>query len=477
MSETLKKKTVSGLIWNAIDKVGVQVVALIVGIVTARLLSPKDFGIIGALSIFTLLSNTLVESGFTAALIRRKNNTDEEYSAILYLNILLSIFLYLVLFIFSPKIAEYFSLPELDGLSKFLFLSIILNSFSLIQNIILTRQLAFRLMTQANLTSVIIAGVATIIMVFNGINYWALAWQQVLQVGLKTIFFWIASPWKGLKKPDFRIVKETFSFSIMLLSTSILGTISRNIYSIFIGKLYSIQELGYYSQANKYQQIPSSIITSTQAGVAYPVVSKLEDEPERQLLYMRKIIKVTAFFIFPLMIGLVATVKELVSIVLTDKWLPAVPYFKILSITAIISPFHTLILSMLIAKGHPKLNFTLEMLKNGFIICFLLIFIGSIKMMLIGFSTACIISYAADIFSLSKKSKYTLWNQIKDIAPYAVISCIMYFVLKAILLLHLGKYTTLIVQCLAGTSFYIGILKISGSKILNDVTEIFKKKK
>lgn len=477
MSDSLKKKTVSALSWNAFDKVGFQVIAFIVGVITARLLSPKDFGLIGALAIFTILSNVLIESGFTAALVRRKHNTNEEYSAVFLFNVGLSLLIYAVLFFSAPLIADFFRMPELTSLSRFLFLSIIINSLGLVQNIILTKELAFRTMTIANISSVILSGIITIILVIKGYTYWALAAQQVLQVAFKTLFLWISNPWNVFIKPHFVVIKEVFNFSFLLIITSVSSTIIRNIYNIIIGRIYNVQDLGYYSQAYKYQNIPSYVISSTQSGVAYPVFSKLNNDPERQLLYIRKIMRITAFLIFPIMIGFFAMAKEFVSILLTDKWLPAVPFLRILILSGIIAPFHIIYMHMFTAKGFPKLHFMLEMIRNGLVLLSLLVGLESIEKMLYAFTIASLISYCIDLFFVREKTGYKIWWQIKDILPYAIISALMYVVIIGIGYVPLATIPIVILQATSAVVFYFATLKILKSKVMEDVIEILFKRK
>lgn len=476
MTESLKKKTASSLIWNALDKAGFQLVALIVGIITARLLSPRDFGLIGALVVFTLLSNILVESGFTSALIRRKKNTDAEYTAILYFNVLLSAVIYLLLFISAPKIADFFKMPELCSLARFLFLSIIINSLGIVQNIVLTKELAFRLTSLANITSAIVSGIITIILVLKGFEYWALAWQLLLQSAVRVVFLWMFSSWKFSFKADFRILKEVFSFSVFLLITSLITTLVKNVYNILIGRFFPIQQLGYYYQANKFQQIPSNVISMTLSGVAYPVFSKLNAESERQVLYLRKIMRITSFLIFPVMIGLLSLTNELVTIVLTDKWLPAVPYFRLLVLAAIIYPLHMLNMSYIIVKGYPKMSFWLEMVKNGLILISLFFCMGSIELMMIGFSVASLLSYGCDLFFVQKNTNYKAIEQLKDILPYALISAGMFVVVKFIGMVSLGLYTTTILQLIGAIAFYFITIKLLGSQVLNDAIAMVKEK-
>lgn len=458
------------------DKVGFQILALFVGIFTARMLSPRDFGLIGALSIFTLLSTILTESGFTSAMVRRKGNKKAEYSAVFFVNVTLSVLFYAALFLCAPLIADYFEMPELCNLSRFLFLSVLANSFGIVPNILLTISLSFKQISIANISSAVVSAVVTILLVFLGYEYWALAWQQVTQHIVRVGLLWIFSRWT-ISKPNFSIIREVFSFSFFLLITSLLNAIVKNVYNVIIGKRYSAEDLGYYFQANKFQQIPSNVISSAITGVSYPVLSQLNNNRERQLTYFRKIIRVTAFLIFPVMIMLFSMLENLVVIVLTEKWLPAVPYFKILVVSAVVFPLYVLNLNILAVKGYSKIYFRLELFRNMLCIIFLLLFSSSIEMILTGYSLASVVSYMADAIYVQKKIGYKVLQQAKDIFPYAAISVIMFLIIKCVGLLSFGLYPTVILQMVAAAGFYFFSLKILGSQVLKDVLELWKKRR
>ncbi|MCM8871826.1 MAG: lipopolysaccharide biosynthesis protein [Paludibacteraceae bacterium] len=493
MADNLKNRTVLALMWNGVDKFFFQFVALIVGIITARFLSPQDFGFIGALAVFTMLSNILVESGFTSALIRRDGNTDNDYSAIFFVNILIAVVIYLILFFSAPYIALFFRMPELCSLSRFLFLSIIINSFGIVQNIILSKSLSFKIISLADLTSAVVSGVATVLMVMNGFGYWALAWQILLQNIVRVAFLWAASSWRVSFHPSFGVIKEVFSFSSFMLFSSFINTVVKNIYSVIIGRLFNPAMLGFYSQANKYQQIPSTVIQSTISGVAYPVLSNLKDDEARQLMYLRKIVRIAACVIFPVMFGLAALMAPLVSILLTDKWLPAVPYFQIMVPVAVVLPFHALNTNLVLIRGFSKTNLLLEAVKNGlillsvFAVYALASFTSCIEMdinwLLIFFSVANILSYLFDMFVSQRLAGYRVISQLKDILPYFLVSAVMFAVVS--LLDYLNAEHALIGSKIASTAvlmviavaFYAASLKILGSKVFDEAWSLIVKRR
>ena len=479
--------------WNGVDKFFFQFVALIVGIITARFLSPQDFGFMGALAVFTMLSNILVESGFTSALIRRDGNTDNDYSAIFFVNILIAVVIYLILFFSAPYIALFFRMPELCSLSRFLFLSIIINSFGIVQNIILSKSLSFKVISLADLTSALVSGVATVLMVMNGFGYWALAWQILLQNIVRVAFLWAASSWRVSFHPSFGVIKEVFSFSSFMLFSSFINSGVKNIYSVIIGRLFNPVMLGFYSQANKYQQIPSTVIQSTISGVAYPVLSNLKDDETRQLMYLRKIVRIAACVIFPVMFGLAALMAPLVSILLTDKWLPAVPYFQIMVPVAVVLPFHALNTNLVLIRGFSRTNLLLEAVKNGlillsvFAVYALASFTSCIEMdinwLLIFFSVANILSYLFDMFMSQRLAGYRVISQLKDILPYFLVSAVMFAVVS--LLDYLNAEHALIGSKIASTAvlmviavaFYAASLKILGSKVFDEAWSLIVKRR
>ncbi len=497
MEQDLKKQTTHSLIWNAFDKVGFQVVAFVVGLVTLRLLSPRDFGLIGALSIFTALSNLMTESGFTSTMVRRKQNTDAEYVAVLCFNLFLSLVLYFSLFLFSGKIADYYNMPELVSLSHFLFLSIVFNSLGVVQTIILTKALSFEKLSLASLISASVSGAVAIAMIFLGYGYWALAWQLVLQTFIKVGMLWFFSDWRPRVKPDFSVIRELFSFSFSLIAASLMNTFFRYIYNPYIGRHFGDERLGYYSEAYKFNYLPVSIVASTFSGVALPVLSKLNDDEPRQMNYLRKMMRMMAFCVFPILFGAIACFDNLVEIVLTDKWLPIVPYFRIMALAGFAASMHTMYLNVMVVKGFPKLNFLLETVRNVSILFFfvlalvlikygpsmpvvqnlLFLFPDSVELMLWGGVAANICFYVVDLFCVRRVVRYSIREQIKDICPYLLISMVMASAVYYCGCLPIGVVPKTIIQLVCGGVVYWLLCKLFASDVLDDVSEMLLKRK
>lgn len=482
MAQDLKKQTVNSIVWNALDKVGFQVVAFVVGLITLRLLTPRDFGLVGALAIFTALSNLLTESGFTSAMVRRKENTDAEYVAVLLFNVFLSLVFYTVLFVSAGFIASYYRMPELILLSRFLFVSIIFNSFGIVQTIVLTRTLSFKKMSLSSLVSAVVSGVATILMIVLGYGYWALAWQIVLQSVVRVTMLWLLSDWRPNAHPNFKVIKELFSFSFSLIGASLMNTFVRYIYNPIIGRYFGEERLGYYSESYKFYFLPVNIVSSTFSGVAFPVLSKLNDEEPRQLTYLRKMMRMVAFGISPILFGAMACFDNLVEVVLTDKWLPIVPYFRVLAVAGLVAPMHNMYLNLMTVRGVPKWNFAMEVVRNVLTLFSLLLFHDTVEEMLWGFVAANVISYCVDLFFVRRVVDYSIGNQLKDVFPYWGLSLFMAAGVwmvgwMAIDMMGWNVKLALMLQLVTGVILFVVPAKLLGSNVLNDICDMLLKKK
>lgn len=473
----LKQQTTKSIIWNFMDKIGYQLIALLVGIFTVRLLTPEDFGYIGALAVFTALSTVLVESGFTAALVRRKENTDREYTAAFIFNVILSIILYLILFVSAKTIADYYKMPPLTDLAKVIFIAIILNSLTIIQTIILTKNLEFRKLTIANLSGMCVSAVITLWMAATGWEYWAIAAQQISQIVVKVILLWIFSSWRPvrIKLADFAIIRELLSFSSLLILSSTISTIMKYVYNVFIGPRYTTDDLGYYSQANKFHQIPYNVISGSIVGVAYPVLTSLNDSNERQRLYMHKIMRMIAFTIFPTMIGFIAISENFVHVVLTDKWLPILPYFRIMLVGGMCIPFINYYINLFNVFGKPNLYFITEFSRNALILILLIILNNTIMQILYGYVIACVSALITTMILGRIYIKYSITDFVRQIMPSLAMSVVMGLIVWYIpVWLSLPYWIELIIQIVAGIIIYFGIARIFKIELVNDLIKIIK---
>ena len=280
---SLKQKTISGLLWSFIDNFANLGITFIVGIILARLLSPKEFGLIGMLTIFIAVSQSFINSGFSQALIRKKDPSQEDYSTVFYFNMIIGVVCFLVLFLCAGLISRFFKEPQLKPLVQVLGLSLIINAFTIIQQTILTKRIDFKLQAKISIISSVVSGVTGIGMAFAGYGVWSLVIRTITMYAMSSILLWSWNRWKPDLVFSIQSFKELFSFGSNLLISGLIDTIYRNVYYLVIGKYFSAQELGYYTRADQFSSLPSSNLTSVIQRVSYPVLSSIkEDTPQTE---------------------------------------------------------------------------------------------------------------------------------------------------------------------------------------------------
>ena len=326
--QTLREKTAKGLFWGGISNGIQQVLALGFGIFLSRILSPGDYGMVGLLAIFTGFANTLQESGFSAALTNRQDIKHEDYNSVFWFNVTMGVVMYVILFFCAPLIADFFGQPDLIWVSRIVFLSFLFGCFGTAQAAFLFKNLKVKERAKIDIFSLLISNTASLIMALNGMAYWGIAIQSALYIALGTLFRWYYSPWRPTFSFTFRPLKEMFPFSGKLLLTNLFSQISLNVFSILLGKFYTVQQVGYYSQAYKWMTMGGGLINGTITGVAQPVFAQIIAEKERQVQVFRKMVRFISFVAFPLMFGLALIAKELILITVTDKWEPCVPILR-----------------------------------------------------------------------------------------------------------------------------------------------------
>ena len=375
MRENLKKRTLNALVWSFIDKCGQQLLYFASGIVLANLLTPEDFGKVGVLTLFITLSGILTDSGFGSALIRKKEATEADYSTVFYFNLLVGVVLYGILFFTAPVIARFLEIPELTLIARLLFLSIVFQGFGLIQQVRLTKHIAFSRLARINIIAILGGSLLAILHALYYRNVWALVVLQLSIAAIRTLLLWLFGRWRP--RPIFRksALDEFFAYSSRLIGTGILNAIYNNIYPLLIGKGYSTVTVGYYMQAHKFQEAPSSLISLIFRSVAFPVLSAIHDEHERMIRIFRKYIHAVAFFIFPVMTLCIVVAEPLVRILLSDKWIESIPYLQRLCVAGAFSPFIILYYDLFNTIGRSDINLKTELVKKllltgGIILCF-----------------------------------------------------------------------------------------------------------
>lgn len=460
---SLKLKTVSGLIWSFVDTMAGQGISLIVGIILARLLSPREFGLIGMITVFIAVSESFINSGFSSALIRKKDCTDTDYSTVFYFNLVTGAIFYLLLFISAPAISGFFNEPELKAVLQVMGIVLIIDSFTIIQRTILTKRIDFKLQAKISVIASTVSGIVAIIMAFSGFGVWALVAQRVINQGLNSLFLWIWNRWKPLLVFSIKTFKELFGFGSKLLLSGLIDTIYRNVYYLIIGKFFSAQELGFYSRADGFKNLPSQNLNTIVSRVTYPVLSSIQDDIPRLRDNYQKLIRTIMFITFILMLGMAAVAEPMIHTLIGAKWEPAIIYLQMLCFVGMMYPLQALNLNMLQVQGRSDLFLKLEVIKKiiGIPIIVIGIFFG-IKMMIAGMMVNTLIAYYLNSYWSGAKIGYSFKKQVKDILPSFILALIMsIFVYFLGELLPFSYPVKLLIQVLFGGLFVFVFCEIT----------------
>ena len=456
MSENLKAKTAKGVGWGFADNILGLGITAAANIILARILSPADFGIIGMTAIFMTLSTSLVDSGFTGALTRKKDAVKADFDTVFYFNLAVSCLLYAVLFFCSPFIARFFKEPILVPVIRILGISLVINAFGIVQKIILVRRIDFRTQAWISLVSSFAAAVAAVVMAFYGFGVWSLVVLQVGKLAVNTILLWSVSKWHpGLcfSRKSFR---DMFSFGGRLLITSIISTIWSEMYSFIIGKMYSSSVLGQYSRADKVKNMVTSNVSSVMQKVSYPVLASIQDEGERQINVYRKILKTTVLISFTAVFGVWAVAGPFILTFFGDQWLPAVGYLRIMCFSGLFLPLMMCSANVINADGRSDITLVLEILKTvmGLIpVVFGIIFsVEALLWSMVGVSFILFVVHAAYV---SKVIHYSVGRQLADILPTLCVSIVMALIVNAMNMLAIPQWLLLLLQICAGGTIVV----------------------
>lgn len=464
MSESLKEKTAKGLFWGGISNGLQQLLNLFFGIFLARLLTQEDYGMVGVLSIFSLIAATLQESGFISALANRKEIRHQDYNAVFWFSSLAGISMYILLFACAPLIAQFFQLPELTPLARYSFLGFLISSTGVAHSAYLFRSLKVKQRAMASVFGLLLSGTIGITLAYLGFSYWGIATQSLVYVSVTTGCYWYFSPWRPTFRIDFSPLKEMFMFSSKLLVTNIFHHIHNNIFSLILGKFYAVTDVGNYNQANKWNYMGHSLINGMITGVAQPVLSQVTDDKERQLRVFRKMMRFTCFISFPAMFGLSLIAPELITIAITDKWIESAKMLQILCISGAFIPIISLCSNLLISKGKSDIYMwnTIGLVLVQLTMALVLYPYG-IYTMIIVYAAINIVWLLVWNYFVNQEIGYRLINLLKDLLPYLLIAtgtmAITYFATTDCT--HI--YVRFIAKIGLAASLYILIMWLSGS--------------
>lgn len=419
VEESLKEKTINGTVWSAADAFLGQGVTFIVGIILARLLSPDEYGLIGICLIFNTILNGIVDSGFSNALIRKKDVNDDEYNTMFLTNLAISLFLYVLLFVSAPFISTFFNRPELSSLIRVTGLVLFFNALSLTHTTILTKRIDFKTKTKASVAGAVISGVIGIGMAYTGFGVWALVGQMISKQITYTLVLWTLVKWFPKLNFSFKAFHYMWGFGWKLLVSGLLNNIWNQLYQVVVGKFYSPATLGQYSRSKEYASIFSSNLTTIVQRVSYPVLSNIQDDKDRMIAAYRRVIKTTMFVTCICLLPLGAVAEPLMYCLIGPQWHEAATYLPLICISMSFYPLQAINLNMLQLQGRSDIFLYLEIVKK--VLSVVPICLGifvDIYTMLLGTIIVGIISFFLNSWYTGKKLNYTSWMQLKDVAPY-----------------------------------------------------------
>ena len=454
---SLKQKTLRGLSWSFIDNFVAQAVSFIVGIVLARLVSPAEFGILGYITFFVAISASLVDSGFGSALIRKKDCTTTDCSTVFYFNLTVSFFLYVLLFFGSPKIESFFNVPGLALILRVAGLVLIINALGNIQLTLLIKHIDFKTKTKISVSSDTLAGIIAIILAYKGFGVWSLVCRSLLGQFFTSVLLWFFSNWRPSMIFSIKSFKELFGFGYKLALSGLIDTIFKYIYYPIIGKYFTPTTLGHYTRSQQFVGPFSSILTMNIQRVSFPVLSTIQDDPEKLKMGFRKIMKSTMLITFALMLGLAAIAKPLILILIGEEWLPCVPYLQLMCLSYMLYPLHAMNLNAITVKGRSDLFLKLEIIKKIMYIPLILIgiYLG-VFALLIGDIVISFIAYFLNSYFSARLIRYSTRAQIMDVLPLLLVSLCVSALVWCITFLGWNQWATIILQLAAGTVLTVG---------------------
>lgn len=473
---TLKKKTISGLFWSFSDLIANQGIKFVIQVILARILVPKDFGVIGMITVFIVISQSFIDSGFTNALIREKEPSQQDYSTVFYFNLFMAVLLYIALFFSTGVISNFFKEPQLIAILRVLAIVLIINSFGLIQRTMLTKNINFKAQTKISVISSVFSGVIAIIFAYMGFGVWSLVIQTIVMQFIQSLLLSLWNRWVPSLVFSIDSFKRLFGFGWKILISGLINTLYNNLYFLIIGKVFSAAELGYYTNAQKLRDTASQSITSAVQKVSYPVLSIIKEDEDRLREGYKKIIKTSVFITFPLMIGLAAVANPLIRLIFGSKWVNCIEYFQVLCFSGMLYPLHAINLDILQVKGRSDLFLGLEIIKKiiGLLSIVIVLFL---KFGIMGLVWALVINsfiaYFINSYYSAEMLSYSTIEQIKDITPAFMASVLMAIVVYlSSAILPNSNLVKLIVQFMIGVVVYAGVCKIAKIQELNTVSEL-----
>lgn len=473
----LKEKLITGVFWSALGRYSTLLIQLLVTIILARILSPYEFGVIGLLDVFIAIAYILSESGFSAALIQKKDFNKLEATSVFFFNLTISIFLYFLLYFVSPLIANFYNIPNLTTYSRALFLVIPINALSTIQNVILQNSMKFKKLALISFISALVSGLIGISLSYFGFGVWSLIGMALSMNLSKTILLIIINKWYPIFAFSYVSLKPLFKFGLNLMTTSLLITIFNNLYTLVIGKVYSTTDVGYYNQARRFQELSSNTITDTVLTVSFPALVNFKENISQLKETYKRIITLTVFIVVGVMSLLYLLSDKLFPLLLSSKWNNIIPYIKVLCVYGALFPLHQINNNILKVLKKGKTLLGLEICRRIILIIAICITIKySILILLIGQIVSIFIVVLINMNVSGKKINYSLSNQIKDVYIYYLLSIFSVTIISPIISLIINPYINILIGTLLFILIYASLNFLFKQNAVYDLMSILKDK-
>lgn len=475
--ESLKDKATKGLMWGTLTSAATQMLNVVFGIIFGRLLSPADIGLVGMITIFTVLANNLQESGFFTTLANQKNPTHRDFNSVFWFCISLSLIIYTILFFCAPLIASYYHQPKLVWLSRFVFLSFILSSLGIAHGAWMFRNLMVKERAIVMIVSLLVSGTIGIILALQGYSYWSLAWQQVIFNLVYNIGRFYFTRWHPTFEFEFEPIRRMFRFSNKILIPTVVNTISQHFLTVIFGRLFSARIVGYFTQAFKWNTMGYTFVSDSVAQIAQPVLVEVGNEHERQLRVLRNMFRFTALAAFPALFGLAIVADEFIVVLLTAKWQPAVPLLQVLCLGGAFMPFYKIYQNLVVSCGRSDIYMWCNIAQ---VILQIIIVLGcsqyGIMTMVVVYTILNIAWLGVWQHCAARLSDLRLRHVLADILPYMLTAAAsmlaVYFITKPISPL----FVLLIVRIIAGALLYLLLAKLFRLPLIDQCIDFVKKK-
>ena len=454
-----------------------MLIQMVVSIIVARELMPEDFGIMAILTFFTSVALAIVDSGFSQTLIRKQNPSDEEYKSVLGFNVAMSLILYALLLVVTPYIANFYGHSVIAEVAPVLFLVLPINSLCVVQTVMFTKEFRFALLSKIVFSASLVSGVVAVVMAICGCGIWSLVAQRLLMMGIKAIAFWMIRHWRTDARFSMGAIKAMMPFSLRLLATDLIASIYNNVAQLFIGKMHTTTTLGYYSQAQKLKDLPVTSTVQAVQGVTYPALSELNGDDRKFGDGYERIVRMLGFVTFPVMLGFVAIAEDMFMLLLGEKWMPTVPYFKVLALSGLFYPLAIVAYNVLKVRSDGRVIVRLEVVKRVIMTAVLCYTIPrGVMAVAWGMTAMAGVEFLLNSAVAVRLGKVGALRLARALLPSFAIATVMYFAIMSIVpyMADMGIGLRLVCEILCGGVVYFVLAFILRLRALTEGLQLLR---